>query len=413
MHLHSITIGQKLVDKIDPPKTKNQQSRIKGFVPYLPRHATVRALLLIWNGKTIHTVRKLRKAIQSKIGTPQSPVDWSNPNSWINERLDGSDRELASEIWQRSDGTVNPRHTDGAWIFCRRYELLIETPNGTLELTEAGREFLQNELGSTEFEIDYHEGFFKLLRLIEDTEPCQQKHILPSWSTFLETSSANKTLSVFKDTLRRRLVNLTARKLVERTDHNMYKLSDSGQKYLQRYEETYTTNERDSLLTLARKQEIAIRKELLDFLSKVDPYEFERIVGLLLEELGYQNVEVTASSGDLGVDVIANIELGITSVREVVQVKRHSRTIQRKDLDALRGSLHRFNAVRGSIITTSKFSKGTEEAAFERGAAPITLIDGDKLVDLLIEHELGVNKQSIEVLRIDSEFFSNSSVNDV
>lgn len=402
-----------MVDKIEPSESETQQSRIKGFVPYLPRHATVRALLPIWNGKSIQAVKKLRKAIQSKIGTPQSPVDWSDPQSWINERLDGSDRELASEIWQGSNETVNPRHTDGAWIFCSRYELLKETPEGMLELTESGRDFLKHERGRTEFEIDFHEGFFKLLRLIEDTEPCQQKHILPSWATFLQTSSSNKSLSVFKDTLRRRLVNLTARNLVKKNDNNMYELSDSGREYLHRYEKTSTTDDRDSLLTLARKKETAFRKNLLDFLTTVDPYEFEKIVELLMVEMGYQNVEVTASSGDFGVDVVAKIELGITSVTEVVQVKRHRRTVQRKDLDALRGVLHRFQAVRGSIITTSKFSKGTANAAFEHGAAPITLIDGDKLVDLLIEHELGVNKQSVEVLRVDTEFFSNLTINEV
>ena len=65
-------------------------------------------------------------------------------------------------------------------------------------------------------------------------------------------------------------------------------------------------------------------------------------------------------------------------------------------LDQLRGSLNRFNAVRGTIITTGRFSKGVEEAAFERGAAPITLIDGDKLLDLLIEYEIGVTKRQVE-----------------
>ena len=65
-------------------------------------------------------------------------------------------------------------------------------------------------------------------------------------------------------------------------------------------------------------------------------------------------------------------------------------------LDQLRGSLHRFNAVRGTIITTGRFSQGVEEAAFERGAAPITLIDGDKLLDLLIEYEIGVTKRQVE-----------------
>ncbi|MBK8047290.1 MAG: restriction endonuclease [Anaerolineales bacterium] len=58
--------------------------------------------------------------------------------------------------------------------------------------------------------------------------------------------------------------------------------------------------------------------------------------------------------------------------------------------------MHRFNAVRGTVITTGKFTKGMEQAAFERGAAPITLIDGERLLDLLIEYEIGVSKRQVE-----------------
>ena len=98
-------------------------------------------------------------------------------------------------------------------------------------------------------------------------------------------------------------------------------------------------------------------------------------------------------------------EGGYTAVKEVVQVKRHGRKIQRQVLDALRGSLHRFGAVRGTIITTGDFSKGTRDAAFESGAAPITLINGEKLIDLLIEHGIGVRKRKVTLLELDPGAF--------
>ena len=41
------------------------------------------------------------------------------------------------------------------------------------------------------------------------------------------------------------------------------------------------------------------------------------------------------------------------------------------------------------------YKKGAQEAAFERGAAPITLIDGDKVLDLLIQYEIGVKKSPV------------------
>jgi restriction system protein len=153
--------------------------------------------------------------------------------------------------------------------------------------------------------------------------------------------------------------------------------------------------------TKRRKSCEKARQELLAFLSAVNPYEFEALIKFLLEEMGYSEVEVTSPSNDKGVDVVANIELGISSVREVVQVKRHRGNIHRTVLDQLRGSFHRFNAVRGTVITTSGFSTGATQAAFERGAAPITLIDGEKLLDLLIQHGIGVSKSAVEYFEFD------------
>jgi len=70
-------------------------------------------------------------------------------------------------------------------------------------------------------------------------------------------------------------------------------------------------------------------------------------------------------------------------------------------LDMLRGSLHRFGAVKGTIISLGGFAKGAQSAAFEPGAAPITLIDGEKLLDLLIENGIGVRTKTIEMLELE------------
>jgi hypothetical protein len=98
------------------------------------------------------------------------------------------------------------------------------------------------------------------------------------------------------------------------------------------------------------------------------------------------------------VDVVADIEMGITSVCEGVQAKRHKTTIQRKDLDALRGSLYRFNAARGTTIATAPFSES--EAVFATGVAPITRVDCHGLIDLL------KNNSRIELLSVDADAFS-------
>ena len=132
-----------------------------------------------------------------------------------------------------------------------------------------------------------------------------------------------------------------------------------------------------------------MRERLHEHVLQMDPTAFEHLVSRVLEAMDYENVEVIGQSGDGGVDVVAEIELGVTSVRKVAQVKRHKRTIQRRDLDALRGSLYRFNAVRGTILSQRPALRGGPRMLPSPGAAPITLIDGRRLVALLIEHDLG------------------------
>ena len=61
--------------------------------------------------------------------------------------------------------------------------------------------------------------------------------------------------------------------------------------------------------------------------------------------------------------------------------------------------------MRGTIITVGDFAKGTRDAAFERGAAPVTLIHGEKLIDLLIEKGIGVRRKTVELLELDAEAF--------
>ena len=89
----------------------------------------------------------------------------------------------------------------------------------------------------------------------------------------------------------------------------------------------------------------------------MNPFVFEHLIKLLLEEMGYEDVEVTSPTNDKGVDVVAEIELGITRVREVIQVKRQMGNVGQPVLNQLRGSLPLFRAMRGSIVTHRRLHK--------------------------------------------------------
>jgi restriction system protein len=391
----------------DGPLETEDDANARVRIPLFPVYSELRHLLRIWPGFPRKQVTGLRATVNELRGTPQKTVDWTEPATWIPERLKGGDYELAQAIWDGSKGTVNPRHTYGHWLLAQKYELLRESGDGVLELTNAGRAFLEQPGGEVEATIDEAEGLIKLLSIVADNGPTRAGGLIEEWSDYLKRRSSFGTDSTIKGTLRLRLNNLLERGLAERKG-NLYSVTQDGLAYLKRTgdEDSVGGGDHHEVWALVRRQENAVRESILELLFDMDAYAFEHLIKRLLEEMDYQNVMVTSRSGDGGVDVVADIELGITSVREVVQVKKHRRPIQRKDLDALRGSLYRFNAVRGTIVTTARFAKGTQEAAFATGAAPITLIDGEKLIDMLIEHGIGVRKRTIEMLEVDPSAFA-------
>ena len=321
----------------------------------------------------------------------------------MRRKLGGENLKLAQAIWTESGKSVNPRYTRGPWIVSQKYQLLVDGSDGNLQLTGRGRDFIDHEFGEAEAFLDLQEGLIELLTVVADNGPARLGALVDPWAEFLGRHSRFRSPSTIRDTLYRRLRNLLDRRLVDRK-RLRYTVADAGLRYLERVgADGGGADELQAIRDLTRKREAAVREDLRKHLLQMDPTAFEHLVARVLVAMDYNNVDVVGQSGDGGVDVVAEIELGVTSVREVVQVKRHKRTIQRKDLDALRGSLYRFDAVRGTIVTTSGFAQGAKDAAFAQGAAPITLIEGNKLIDLLIEHDLGVRKHSIEVLSVDLE----------
>ena len=65
-----------------------------------------------------------------------------------------------------------------------------------------------------------------------------------------------------------------------------------------------------------------------------------------------------------------------------IQAKRWIHTVGRKEVAELRGSLQPF--ARGTLITTSHFSKAALTEAVERGKNPIHLVDGFELSSTII-----------------------------
>ncbi len=158
------------------------------------------------------------------------------------------------------------------------------------------------------------------------------------------------------------------------------------------------------LSDLLNKHNKKKKDDLKEFLYNISPYDFEVLIAKLFNAMGY-NTEITKKSNDLGVDIIATGIVGLTPIKEVVQVKRQKSNIHRPVLDRLRGVIPLHNATTGTIITLGQFSEGCHKLTPKN----IKLIDGDKLIDYLFEYKIGFNVETIEIHKVDYNFFKELS----
>jgi restriction system protein len=142
----------------------------------------------------------------------------------------------------------------------------------------------------------------------------------------------------------------------------------------------------------------ALRKHLLG----LKPKEFEELIGLLLVEMGFEDIEVVGRTGDGGVDVRATLVVGdVIRIRMAVQAKRWKigNNVQAPDVQRVRGSLGTHD--QGLIITTSDFSPGACREAERADAVPVGLMNGEQLVTLLAAHDIGVMRRSQSIIELD------------
>jgi restriction system protein len=154
----------------------------------------------------------------------------------------------------------------------------------------------------------------------------------------------------------------------------------------------------------------ALRKDVLDVVNKMDPFLFEKLVIDLLVKMGYggsreEAARVTKASGDEGIDGVINEDrLGLDVI--YVQAKRWQDTVGRREIQSFGGALAGKKAQKGIFITTSGFKRSANEYAKDVHQKVI-LVDGERLADLMIEHNIGVStSDSYEIKKIDSDYFN-------
>jgi len=153
-----------------------------------------------------------------------------------------------------------------------------------------------------------------------------------------------------------------------------------------------------------------VATDLLESLKAASPSFFETVVLDLLHRMGYgatrTDVQRVGGPGDGGVDGVISLDkLGLEKV--YVQAKRWQQAVGRPEVQAFYGALAGQRSNRGVFITTSTFTPQAVE--FARSVERVVLIDGQRLTQLMIDHEVGVSSRVIRVPKLDSDYFDEES----
>lgn len=162
----------------------------------------------------------------------------------------------------------------------------------------------------------------------------------------------------------------------------------------------------DRLEQALRELRQTVAAELTEQLAQVSPKFFETIVLDVLHKMGYgtsrSDIQRVGGSGDGGIDGIISLDrLGLEKV--YVQAKRWQGSVGRPDVQAFYGALAGQRANKGVFITTSTFS--SQAVDFAKSVERIVLVDGARLAELMIDHEVGVSLRPVRVPKLDSDYF--------
>jgi restriction system protein len=133
--------------------------------------------------------------------------------------------------------------------------------------------------------------------------------------------------------------------------------------------------------------------EVEQYLGKLNPYDFQKLVAELLRAMGYHVAWIAPPGKDGGIDILALQDpLGTRPPRIKVQVKRQQSTVS---VDGLRS----FMALLGDddvglFVSLGGFTKDAQEEARTQEKRKVTLVDLERLFDLWVEYYPKLNEEA-------------------
>jgi len=143
------------------------------------------------------------------------------------------------------------------------------------------------------------------------------------------------------------------------------------------------------------------RVQILDQIKQFSPKKFESFSRLLLSHMGikFDREKGVKMSGDHGIDGYGYFESDeFRTAKVVIQCKRYTDSpVSEPEIDKFKGVMMSFNADYGIFITTSFFTRQAQSKAV-LGVNTVTLIDGQRLIDLIEKYQLHITPVQTYVL---------------
>lgn len=159
----------------------------------------------------------------------------------------------------------------------------------------------------------------------------------------------------------------------------------------------------ETLESLKEEVDRDYREEVLSILKQLPAAGFENLCQRLLRDYGFDPVIVTGRSGDGGIDGHGVLKINpFVTFKVHFQCKKFNKHVNPSYIREFQGAISG-RADKGLIITTGTFSTQAKAEAVRDGAPKIELIDGQKLITLFEELELGLKPK--KTYEIDYSFF--------
>lgn len=255
--------------------------------------------------------------------------------------------------------------------------------------------------------------------------------------------SGNGRWPIFLDRIRWAFTYLFIAELIERPQKGNYKISKKGLTMLTTSTEDRiksfvkkTVDEKTSKKTSKSKEEAGkelkdertpeeeltdsyerikqnIQSQILTTILSKKPEEFERLVVMLLQVMGYSGESkdsaiVTKLSNDGGIDgIIKEDVLGFNNIS--IQAKRYAlrNNVGRTDVQSFVGAVAATPSKKGVFITTSDYTKGAIDYVESLNGSPIiVLINGQQLTEYIYDYGLGLQTEKVlRVMKMDMDYW--------